>query len=80
MRKCESAMRLCSEVIKGSSEGPSWEQKIKTMPLSHLPQSPSHLMWPLQAARPEPAFLGSRSQMKIHIFKYVLMRVAIIRR
>ena len=80
MRKHESAVRIRSEVIKGSREGPFWEQKIKTMLLSHLPQSQSHLMRPLQAARPEPAFLGSTSQMKIHIFKYVLMRVAIIRR
>lgn len=80
MRKRESAVRICSEVIKGGSKGPFWEQKIKTMLLSHLPQSQSHLMWPLQTARPEPAFLSSRSQIKIHIFKYVLMRVAIIRR
>lgn len=80
MRKRESAVRLRSEVIKGSGEGPFWEQKIKTMLLSHLPQSRSHLMWPLQAARPEPTLLGSRSQMKIHILKYVLTRVAIIRR
>lgn len=68
MRTRESAVRIRSEVIKGSSEGPFWEQKIKTMLLSHLPQSQSHLMWPLQAARPEPTFLGSRSQMKAHIF------------
>lgn len=34
-----------SEVIKGSSKGPFWVQKIKTMPISHLPQSPSYLMW-----------------------------------
>ncbi len=60
MRKRESAVRSRSEVIKGSSEGPLWEQKIKTMLLSHLPQSQSHLMWPLQAARPEPTF--SRQQ------------------
>lgn len=79
MRKPESAVRIRSAVIKGSSEGPFWERKIKMVLLSHLPQSQSHLMWPPQAARPEPTFLGSRSQNKIHIFKYVLMRVAIIR-
>lgn len=52
MRKSESAVSIHSEVIKGSSEGPFWEQKIKMVLLSHLPQSQSHLMWPLQAARP----------------------------
>lgn len=80
MRKHEPAVRIRSEVIKGSSESPFWEQKIKMMLLSHLPQSRSHLMRPLQATCPEPAFFGRRSQMKIHIFKYVLMRVAAIRR
>lgn len=66
MRKRESAVRRRSEVIKGS-ESPFWEQKIKTMLLSHLRQSQNHLMWPLQAARAEPTFFSSRSQMKIHI-------------
>lgn len=73
-------MRMCSEVIKGGSGGPFWEQKIKMMLLFHLPQRQSHLMWSLEAARPEPTFLGSRSQNKIHIFKHVLMRVILIRR
>lgn len=31
MRKHESAVRICSEVIKGSGEDPFWEQKIKMM-------------------------------------------------
>lgn len=71
MRKHEPAVRIHSEVIKGSSESPVWEQKIKMMLLSHLPQSQSHLMWPPQASCLEPTFFGRRSQMKIHIFKYV---------
>lgn len=66
MRKRESALRLRSEVIKGS-ESPFWEKKIKTMLLSHLLQSQNHLIWPPQAAGAEPTFFTSRSQMKIHI-------------
>lgn len=33
-------------MIKGSSEDPFWEHKIKTMLLSHLLQRHSRLMWP----------------------------------
>lgn len=60
------------------SEDPFWEQKIRSMLVSHLPQSPGTCDEVLIGGPAGANISRQKITKKLHIFKCVLVRVAAI--